>query len=218
MCLRQWKPDLVLAQEPWDSRALHVVPEGYELTTSTGLMAIWSHRLAAMPQVVHHSNRWQELNFDTFAIHQVYLSPSSSKDRRSLLEEIADTVANFHKPLIVAGDFNLAPQLEDGVFGIEASRWTRRTERAAFERLLVVGCLADSTRAADTARQEFTFERHTLGKELRFRCDLALISLALNRNVFAQYDHSVRIGPSRFTDHSAVVIDMPYPKITEQSL
>ncbi|MFF3358149.1 methyltransferase domain-containing protein [Streptomyces sp. NPDC002917] len=110
------------------------------------------------------------------------------------------------RPLLVCGDFNLAPRPEDGLFGEETSTFTTEAERQALQQLTQVADLIDTT--ADEA-PVFTFERIFNGKPSRFRCDLALLSDHLTATTTVTVDASVRSGPKGFTDHSALLIDLP---------
>jgi SAM-dependent methyltransferase len=55
----------------------------------------------------------------------------------------------------------------------------------------------------------FTFERPFSGTHSRFRCDLALLSEHLTGSVTVTTRPEVRNGPAPFTDHSALLIDLP---------
>jgi exonuclease III len=141
------------------------------------------------------------------SVHNVYLSAYSWKDRRDVLLKIAGELRKRNEPLIVAGDFNLAPSSDDGCFGEAPSKFTRQEEREALVDLLKSALLYDSTRCQNGTRAQFTFERLRKGIASRFRCDLALISDSIRSSIAVAYDHSVRKGPCAFTDHSALIID-----------
>jgi len=202
------EPDVLLAQEPWRPDAAPVELADYELAGYSQMIATWVRRSLVAPQVVHHTERWQELEVGGVTLHHVYLSPHSSKDRRLLLLDVATAARRSKKCLLVAGDFNMASAPEDGLFGGSVSQWTKASERGALQTLLTDGNLVDATSAQSLGHQEFTFERIQSGKALRFRCDLALISIDINRVTQTRYDHSVRLGRDSFTDHSAIVIDV----------
>ncbi len=148
--------------------------------------------------------RWQVLRLPSLAVHHVYLSPHSSKERREHLLALARSI-DPTEGSIVMGDFNLAPRSQDGIFGDRPSLFTKRSEREAFEALLESSGLLDAT--ATSGEPEFTFERWQNGKPIRFRCDLALLSTCLRGGAQVIYDHSVRTDPG-FTDHSALVVDV----------
>lgn len=202
--------DVVLAQEPFNSKAEErPVLTGYELISTSPLLSAWAKApQASRFQVRQHGDRWQELSVGGLNLHNLYLSPHSSKERRDLLDQIASHITD-NTPSIVLGDFNLAPRPEDGRFGQQESGFTSPAERRAFARLLSAATLVDATCSSGDAEPEFTFERMQQGKQIRFRCDLALVSAALIPSTSIEYDHTVRIGASAFTDHSAILVSLP---------
>lgn len=56
---------------------------------------------------------------------------------------------------------------------------------------------------------KWTIERETQSKKVYFRCDLALASDYIAPKLKFHYDHSTRSGKEAFTDHSALLIDVP---------
>jgi 2-polyprenyl-3-methyl-5-hydroxy-6-metoxy-1,4-benzoquinol methylase len=142
------------------------------------------------------------------AVHNVYLSPYSARDRRELLKQIERDLQTGAGPTIVVGDFNIAPRPEDGMFGTAPSTFTSTGERLALASLLMSGVLFDATCPPDGVPADFTFERLARGKPSNFRCDLALVSESLREYVTVEYDHSVRKSADGFTDHSALIIDL----------
>jgi hypothetical protein len=55
----------------------------------------------------------------------------------------------------------------------------------------------------------YTFEKLNKGKLNRFRCDLAILnSSLLGFRPHYSIDHSTRIGENRFTDHSAILVNI----------
>ena len=49
------------------------------------------------------------------------------------------------RPLLVCGDFNLAPRPSDGLFGEETSQYTTKAERTVLQQLMRVAGLIDTT-------------------------------------------------------------------------
>ena len=203
--------DLLVAQEPFGVGTVVRPPlKGYRLLSTTRLVSCWGLESGAFPRVVDHSDRWQEIFLGNVTIHNVYLPDDSSRKRREFLLKLADQLGqNGQLSTVVLGDFNLAPRLVDGLFGTKPSTFTRTGERLALAQVLHAGCLVDSTCPDDGEQPEFTFERTQQNQASRFRCDLALISHTLRKEVTVHYDHSVRRGTDAFTDHSAIVVDLP---------
>lgn len=143
---------------------------------------------------------------ETHFICGTYLSDRSSRVRICQLELLGRLLGNRAKPIVLAGDFNTAPLPSDGLFGNEASTWTRSKERAALQHLTNELGLIDLTSRFRLGQQHFTFERINKGKWTRFRCDLAFAPD--NAAVTAYYDHGVRTGSHAFTDHSACIIEV----------
>jgi len=140
----------------------------------------------------------------------LYLNPSGKKSIRAKeMEQInshIDEILSSNKyPIVIVGDFNLAPNPEDGLYGDKISKWNSKTDRKPFFDLLENHNLVD---IGNTIHREFTFERKNRGKLSRFRCDLCLASESILNEIQFRYDHSVRKGDSTFTDHSALVIDV----------
>jgi hypothetical protein len=207
--LQPWKPDLLLAQEPWRLPSVYwPSPAGYRLAAATSLLAAWIPSDGTEPRAEDGSERWQIFRFPGLVVHHVYLSPKCSKERREHLAALTHSIARECNN-VVLGDFNLAPRPQDGRFGDKPSGFTKRSEREAFEALLISAGLVDAT--AKASEPEFTFERWQNGKPSRFRCDLALLSACLGDNARAIYDHSVRSAKG-FTDHSALIVDLVTPQ------
>ena len=204
-------PDLLVAQEPFKpGQPARPSITGYRLIGTTPLVSCWIREHHGRAQVIEHSERWQEIRLRGLAVHNVYLSANSSKDRCGLILELAATVdRSGEESCLVVGDFNLAPRPEDGLFGDNLSKFTTASERHALARLIGSGRLVDSTCPAPGSRPEFTLERTVHCQSSRFRCDLALLSACLRDSVSVGYDHSVRTAAGSFTDHSAIVVDIP---------
>lgn len=203
--LQKLKPDFLLVQEPWRPRSVSRPSlNGYRLAGATSLLAAWIPQGGPEPRAAGESERWQVFHFAGLVVHHVYLSPHSSKERRAHLVELTDSIQPEARN-VVLGDFNLAPRPQDGLFGDKTSRFTARLEREAFKTLLEFSGLVDAT--ATSGEPEFTFERWQRGGQIRFRCDLALLSTSMKSTAEALYDHSVR-SAGGFTDHSALIVDI----------
>lgn len=178
---------------------------GYlQLLTAAGRVACWCDEHVRV-EIISQAADWQRMSVNDFEIHNVYLSPYSSADRCARLSDLRKWLAPVgDNRVLVIGDFNLAPLPSDGWFGANQSRFTRQSERDEFERLLDVG-LVDGL--SEWTADEFTFQRTIRGRLSRFRCDLALISASLEAQ--PRHDHSTRSGQLAFTDHSAVIVDVP---------
>jgi exonuclease III len=200
-------PDLFLSQEPFKpSQQERPSIGGYRLVSTSPLISCWIAQRHPCPKVVEHSERWHEIRHNGVCAHNVYLSPNSSAERRALLNDLSNAIREAEaNAMVITGDFNLAPRLEDGLFGDQPSTFTRPPERRAFEDLLASANLVDATCPSPGGNLEFTFERVRQGRPNRFRCDLALISSHISEAAAVKYDHSVRALPGA-PDRAGVVV------------
>lgn len=212
--LNTYEPDLLLTQEPFKSDANGIpLLQGLKLLSATLHVACWVCENRPSHAVIEHAERWQEICLADLSLHNVYF-PSNhcnrsdpSKCRCELLSNITRKLKESPKSnTMFLGDFNLGPQPEDGRHGDEPSNFTSQYEREAFRELLTAAELYDATHPRDGKKPEFTIERKLNGQYNRFRCDLALPSRSIQASVSVAYDHSVRIGTHKFTDHSAIIV------------
>ena len=207
--LRRLDPDVVALQEPWVNRpAKWWKLQGYNLVGASDDVLVWSKpsMSATVMEVEDHRVAFRA---GPYEVHAVHLDPYESARRRDQLDQLRQKAGNGDNPVVVLGDFNLAPRAEDGRYGDGPSTSTSTEERRAFAELIAAFGLRDAT-AENGAEPEFTFERMHEGQWSRGRCDLALLPADLDPDwTEAAYDHEVRLGPDAFTDHSAVVAELP---------
>ncbi|MFD3680055.1 methyltransferase domain-containing protein [Streptomyces sp. NPDC058613] len=209
--LRTHDVGVIVAQEPYKpaDRRPPLLP-GYVCAGGDGHLAAWVREDIATPPVSAPATWAQRIELGWLTVLQVHLDAYTSAARTTQLDELATLVAaEGGRPLLICGDFNLAPRPEDGLYDGEISGFTADTERKALENLLQSGWLVDTTSPGGEAEAEFTFERIFTGKLSRFRCDLALLSDHLAAGVPVSARHEVRTGPEAFTDHSALLLDLP---------
>lgn len=205
-------PDVVTVQEPWVNRPSRWWKlQGFHLVGASEDVLVWSkpHVPATVGTVRDHHVAFSA---GPYEIHAVHLDPYTSAHRCTQLEMLRSSGGGTGKPVVVVGDFNLAPRDQDSRYGDRAGGSTSAEERRAFGDLLGRFDLVDAT-ASDGAEPEFTFERLHEGRMSRSRCDLALVPKDLDPDwTEVSYDHDVRQGPDAFTDHSAILADLPdYP-------
>nr|WP_237555189.1 methyltransferase domain-containing protein [Streptomyces sp. SID4948] len=206
--LRKRRVQVLVAQEPFKP-ADRVAPviAGFTFAGGDGHLAAWVSEGLAAPAALRLRPWAQRIQLDWLVILQVHLDAHASASRTSQLAELAElAAAEDGRPLLICGDFNLAPRAMDGLFGEETSTFTTEGERAMLQQLKREASLVDTT--ADEV-PAFTFERVFAGKLSRFRCDLALISDHLATATQVSTDASARSAPAAFTDHSAILIDLP---------
>ncbi|MCX5078666.1 methyltransferase domain-containing protein [Streptomyces sp. NBC_00513] len=214
--LRRHDVAVIVVQEPYKpaDRRPPLLP-GYVFAGGDGHLATWVREDIATPTVSAPTSWAQRVELGWLTILQVHLDAYTSAARTTQLGELgALAAAEGGRPLLVCGDFNLAPRPQDGLYGGEISGFTADTERKALQHLLQAAWLVDTTGTDEEA--DFTFERLFTGKLSRFRCDLALLSDHLAAGVPVAVRHEVRTGPEAFTDHSAILLDLPItPEVAE---
>ncbi|MFF3432358.1 methyltransferase domain-containing protein [Streptomyces sp. NPDC002602] len=207
---------VIVAQEPYKPADRHppLLP-GYVFAGGDGHLATWVREDIATPAVSAPTSWAQRVELGWLTILQVHLDAYTSAARTTQLGELAAlAAAEGGRPLLICGDFNLAPRSQDGLYDGEISGFTAGTERKALHHLLQAACLVDTTGTDEEA--DFTFERLFTGKLSRFRCDLALLSDHLAAWVPVAARHEVRTGPEAFTDHSAILLNLPItPEVAE---
>ncbi|MGW0954771.1 methyltransferase domain-containing protein [Streptomyces sp. NPDC001212] len=206
--LREHGVKAVLAQEPFKP-ADRTPPAlgGFTFAGGDGHLAAWISEDLAPPAVSSPRTWAQRIELEWLVVVQVHLDAYASSSRAAQLGELAAmAAAEDDRPLLICGDFNLAPRPEDGLFGQETSTFTTDVERETLRRLMREASLVDTAAGPEPV---FTFERILSGKPSRFRCDLGLLSDHLTATTTVTVDAAVRSGPKAFTDHSALLIDLP---------
>jgi exonuclease III len=183
----------------------------------------WIRRKWKSPKVKDLRENWQEIQLDYMIVHNVYLSAYDSNERCKFLVDLKKYISSeSDRPILIVGDFNLAPTPRDGMVDNQISTFTQLQERIDFESLLSSAKVIDVTSPifSSTEQVQYTIERRFKRSVSRFRCDLALLTDYMVSAVKARYDHEVRTGLNSFTDHSALIIDAPVtlPVAENQSL
>jgi exodeoxyribonuclease-3 len=119
-------------------------------------------------------------------------------------------------PLLIGGDFNVAPTDEDVWDAAAAHGGTHvsQAERAAFAALLAWG-LTDTWRAANPGLRRFTWWDYRAGNFQRnegMRIDHLLATAPVaSRSVAVEVDREARKGTPTPSDHAPVVLDLDEP-------
>lgn len=209
--------DVLTVQEPWRRTPVKILsPRGYRSIGGNINVWCWLRSHSQLRYRLHIEPRWERIDLGSLVVYNVYLPEHSKTARTKVLGDLrCDALKRTEQPIMLVGDFNLAPALEDGRYGDRVSTWTGKAERAALNRLLSEARLTDMTSRKCTGRLEFSIERMLNGVKSAFRCDLALLSESMASVSAARYDHSVRVSPSSFTDHSSIIVDIPIGCSTE---
>ena len=119
-------------------------------------------------------------------------------------------------PLLIGGDFNIAPTDADvwDAAAVHGGTHVSEPERAAFRALLDWG-LVDTYRALTTEPGRFTWWDYRAGnfhKNLGMRIDHLLATAPIAaRVVWAEIDREARKGPPIPSDHAPLVVDLDAP-------
>lgn len=208
--LADQKVDLVLTQEP--AKANHLIPRQLGSFVAVGgnsRVFVWRHDGLQVPIRMETGEYWQILRVNDLTLCSIYLDSKAPKARAAQLYDLLTMLAVVSAPLIISGDFNIAPTPEDGRYGGAASPFNNETDRAPLRHLIQELQLVD--KRSDFGRRDYTVVRSQLGKLVQFRCDLALVSRSIEAYVQLSYDHLVRDPAVGFTDHSALVLDIQIP-------
>ncbi len=156
--------------------------------------------------VAHSSDRVLVTRHPQGMVVNTYLpSDGRAGSRAEHLKGLSELLSSLgERPVVVAGDFNMAPRPEDGWYGRNHSKYTKEVERAALQALLGEHGLTD---LGAGQRWEATFERMNRGKLTSFRCDLALVRQEDSTEWSLAYDHRYRLDDG-MSDHSALVLDI----------
>jgi exonuclease III len=218
------KIDLLLVQEPWNRGRVDSIQLRFwdDLGGSDGVRA-WVRGKWKSPRVKNLRENWQEIQLDYMIVHNVYFSAYDANERGKFLVDLKEYISSeSDRPILIVGDFNLAPTPRDGMVDNQISTFTQPQERIDFESLLSSAKLVDVTSPSfsNAEHVQYTIERRFKSSVSRFRCDLALLTDYMVSTVKTRYDHEVRTGMNSFTDHSALIIDAPVtlPVTENQSL
>jgi exonuclease III len=162
-------------------------------------------------------DRWQVFTVNGITIHNVYLPSNNTKKdiegRHAFLRALA-TQIKPHTANIVVGDFNMAPRSEDAPL-CATRAYSSPDGWAAFKELRERARLYDATETGILG--EFT------NAHWRFRCDLALASIAIGDAINARYEHRTDLNRHveavdsvvvrGFTDHSAIVLEIDLTRL-----
>jgi len=212
--LRNHRVDVLVAQEPWKPIDREpILLEGFQAIGGDGGLFAWIAEGWILSKADRLDTVVQRIELDWLVVFNVYLDASTRGNRAAQLVRLRQLVeAEDGRPVLLVGDFNLAPRPDDGRYDGVPSVFNTDVDRAPFVELLARTGLVDCT--AGPAPTQYTFSRMLRGRLSEFRCDLALISDYLHPSLNVAYDHSVRVGGARFTDHSAVLIDLPVTRET----
>ena len=208
---QQWladkRPDVVLAQEPWvHSHETPLELEGFARLGGNSQVFGWINEEVEEPECEQLEPYVQRVHLSYVTLYNVYLSPYGRAERGKQLHALLVLLErDSDRPTLVLGDFNLAPRDVDGMLGSRISHFNGDEDRVPFYELMRVAHLVDAT----SSSREYSIVRSRGHQQSRFRCDLCLVSDYYVSSVSVKYDHASRSGDTRFTDHSALLAEVP---------
>jgi exodeoxyribonuclease III len=164
--------------------------------------------------------RWVEAVVDGVRVASTYVVNGREvgspwfEEKLAFLDAVVTRVAQLHgEPLVVAGDFNIAPEDRDVYDPAAFAGETHVTEaeRSRLARMLEAGGLVDAYRAVHPDEQQFTWWDYRQGhfhRGLGLRIDLALVGERLASGLTAcGIDRDFRKGPKP-SDHAPLLVEL----------
>lgn len=215
--LRKWLDDnnidLLLTQEPWPHSLISPVSLlGYRGLGGNSRVYSWGKESCIFEESKLLTPYMQQIKADYLWINNLYLDAYSRKTRSEQLMLMQEHLSKLDdQPMLILGDFNLAPNFEDGISGNSFSNFNGTEDRGAFLDTLKNLKLIDTTNKSELGKQEYSIEKKIGQTQTQFRCDLCLSSdYFFSSNGFSiKYDHTVRDKILGFSDHSALILGLP---------
>ena len=139
--IMQKNPDIVLLQE-WISHKKDRSDEAQAIVQTLGCVSSTRYLVTASNQdhiILHESERILVTQHDDIVVINTYFPAGKTRDRIEHMENLSKIIQDFEiNSMLIAGDFNLAPQLEDGWYGDDFSNFTKKAERICFQKLLTI--------------------------------------------------------------------------------
>jgi endonuclease/exonuclease/phosphatase family metal-dependent hydrolase len=201
--------DFFAAQEPWQKVGIDL-EEFSDWTPLGGNRRVfsWIRSTYESPSIHNIEDFLQRIEIGYLVLYNTYLSAYEQEDRAEQIKIISEVLRKEEdRPILLIGDFNIAPRPEDGISNGRPSNFNSATDREPLEFMIEEIHLEDLAVRAE--KKDWTIERTVRGKLIQFRCDLALASDYISNELPITQDNSVRHGPEEFTDHSALIIDLP---------
>jgi exonuclease III len=214
--LAQNRIDLLLAQEPWPPQELRKLL-GFTAVCETKNVCVLASTRVADAACIKIDDRMQRVDIGDWTVYNVYFESAmgDKRKREHRLNDLSGQIGGDQRePCLVVGDFNLGPKPSDVLFFSDQyhtgkpSGFNAPYERRALQDLCR-NCRLTEIDQCRTGHQEWSFERNGNGGVTRSRIDLAFVSERMVSLSSAWYAHGTRLGEERFTDHSALIVEIP---------
>ena len=125
--------NVVLAQEPWKVPSTTSTDFG-NFTSIGGNQRVfsWINSRYKVPSSNMIGDFCQRLEIGYLAVYSVYLDAYERQKRAAQLDQIRQyAISEGDRPLLIMGDFNIAPEPEDGLVNSTESGFNSETDRSA---------------------------------------------------------------------------------------
>lgn len=201
--------DVVLVQEPWKAAPItsahfaDFMPIG-----GNGRVFLWLHARYRALKIDMVEEFCQRIELNYVIVYNVYLDAYDRRQRAWQLSRIQhNVIAEGNRPVLILGDFNIAPEPSDGLINGKVSTFNSEIDRGSLRQLLETCSLVDLGRGTELS--QWTIERELRDQKVQFRCDLALVSDYISPAIDLRLDSTTRATPHAFTDHSGLVLNIP---------
>lgn len=200
--------DIIFGQEPFKLGNEFPTLAGWEQIGGNEKVSSWISSRFVTPNQSLLTPFIQRVEVGYFVVFNAYLDAYTQKTRALQLNKLRTFVAQEKdRPVLVVGDFNLAPSPLDGLYGGNSSTFNSDLDRKPFQEFLNNCHLIDLGVSAN--QSGWTIERSLRKQKLQFRCDLILVSDYVSSSLSMRNDTSTRTGDGTFTDHSGLLITLP---------
>ncbi len=155
---------MLVAQEPWKPANREPLPlEGFRTVGGDSRLFTWIGERRTLPPASRLEDVTQRIELGWLVVFNTYLDAYAQATRADQLARLRRLVeAEDGRPVLVIGDFNLAPRPEDGRYDGRPSIFNAEIDRAPFGALLAETGLVDCT--AEPAPIQYSFSRKVRGK------------------------------------------------------
>lgn len=199
---------VVCAQEPFLKQPSELKFANYYPIGGNKKVFTWMDYGLIPPKQKLINDFCQKLEFENLLIYNVYLDAYKQTTRAVQLRQINQNIPReTGKPVLIVGDFNISPTPEEGLSSGVPSGFNSEIDRHPLRTIV------DSVHLTDVGHSNppvWTVVRKVKNDLIEYRCDLVLASRFLADRLVFKSDASTRKGAIAFTDHSGLVVKLPF--------